>query len=195
MNNIQNTLLKMNQHTMKIIFTIGSCLILTSCTTIYNVNDAILNQGTRYKEPNSGKIAQVRVFYGTGKKIYIYPNSETKKELSKDKDAGLAFTKVSTLGFMKFKYTPKSLSMPYAPENETNFGEFKVPADKPIVVQMTYGYNDGQRYKSCPSKNFKITFEENKNYALIININSRCSYEFYEYRNGQTILMSNVEEI
>ncbi|MBR7682736.1 hypothetical protein [Acinetobacter nosocomialis] len=181
---------------MKISLIIISCLFfLSSCASIYKLNDSILNKGSRYKEPDSGKIAHVRVFYGVGKSIYIYPNSLTKKDLSKDKDSGLAFTNVTTMGFMKRKYTPKSLGMPYAPENADNFGEFKIPADRPIIVQMTYGYNDGQRYEFCPLKTFKVTFEEHKNYALIMNTNSGCTYEFYEYKNNEAIRMTGVEKL
>lgn len=181
---------------MKTLLIIMSCLfLLSSCASIYKLNDSILNQGDRYKEPDSGKMAQVRVFYGIGKNIYIYPNAQTKKELSKDNDGGLAFTNVTTVGFQKLKYTPKSLGMPFAPESATNFGEFKVPADRPIVVQMTYGYNDGHRYESCPFGTFKVTFEENKDYALIMNTNSACRYEFYEYKNGKAIRMTNVEKL
>ena len=128
--------------------------------------------------------------YGIRKRSDIY-----KKELSKDKDGGLAFTSVKTLGFQKFEYAPKSLNMPYAPQSATNFGEFKVPADRPVIVQMTYGYKEGQRYESCPFRMFKVTFEESKDYALIMNINSGCTYEFYEYKNGQALSMKNIEKL
>lgn len=113
--------------------------------------------------------------------------------MPKDKDRGLAFTSITTIGFQNQKYTPKSLGMPYAPENSTNFGEFKVPADKPIVVEMTYGYNNGQRSESCPFRAFKVTFEENKNYALIMNTSSGCKYEFYEYKTPLAVRMTNIE--
>ena len=180
---------------MKKILIISFLFSLSGCATVYKVNDSILNQGSRYKEPASGKTANVRVFYGIGKKIYIYPNSQTKKELSKDKDGGLAFTSVKTLGFQKFEYAPNSLNMPYAPQSATNFGEFKVPADRPVIVQMTYGYKEGQRYESCPFRMFKVTFEESKDYALIMNTNSGCTYEFYEYKNGQALRMKNIEKL
>lgn len=47
-----------------LLITIGSLFFLTSCASVYKMNDSILNlnQGVRYKEPESGKIANVRVF-------------------------------------------------------------------------------------------------------------------------------------
>lgn len=178
-----------------LLITTCSLFVLTSCTSVYKMNDSILNKGVRYKEPESGKTANVRVFYDLGNKIYIYPNSQSKKEMSKDKDGGLAFTSITTLGYQNQKYIPKSLGMPYAPEKSTNFGEFKVPADRYIVVEMTYGYNNGQKYESCPFKAFKVMFEQDKNYALIMNTSSRCSYEFYEYKTPLGVRMTNIEKL
>lgn len=171
---------------------------ISGCTSINRLNDSILNQGTRYKEPTNGKTANVRVFYGLGESIRIFPNSTTKKDIKKDKDKGDAFTSVKTsgmLGATKFEYTPKSLGIPNVPKNNLNYGEFKVPADRPILISMTYSYNNGARTEFCKTKIFKVQFEENKNYSLAININSGCSYSMKEYIGDTIVSLRNVEEL
>lgn len=37
-------------------------IFATGCASINKINDSILNQGVRYKEPVTGKTANVRVF-------------------------------------------------------------------------------------------------------------------------------------
>ncbi|MCX5468626.1 hypothetical protein [Acinetobacter nematophilus] len=106
----------MNRYLLLILFFIFA----NGCATINKINDSILNQGVRYKEPITGKTANVRVFYGLGESIRIFPNSITIKDIKNDKDKGDAFTSVKTsgmLGATKFEYTPKSLGMPNAPIN------------------------------------------------------------------------------
>lgn len=182
----------MNRYLLLILFFIFA----NGCATINKINDSILNQGVRYKEPITGKTANVRVFYGLGESIRIFPNSITIKDIKNDKDKGDAFTSVKTsgmLGATKFEYTPKSLGMPNAPINNLNYGEFKVPADRPILISMTYSYNNGARTEFCKTKVFRVNFEENKNYFLAINVNSGCSYLIKEYVGDIKVPLDNVE--
>ncbi|MCU4313934.1 hypothetical protein KTH46_02730 [Acinetobacter bereziniae] len=182
----------MKKHLLLIFFFIFA----TGCASINKINDSILNQGVRYKEPLTGKTANVRVFYGLGESIRIFPNSIKKEDIKNDKDKGDAFTSVKTsgmLGATKFEYTPKSLGMPNVPTNNLNYGEFKVPANRPILISMTYSYNNGARTEFCKTKIFKVQFEENKNYFLAINVNSGCSYLIEEYVGNIKVPLGNVE--
>lgn len=173
-------------------------ILISSCTSINKINDSIFNQGVRYKEPTIGKTANVRVFYGLGENIRIFPNSTTKADIKNDKDKGDAFTSVKTsgmLGATKFEYTPKSLGMPNTPKNNSNYGEFRVPADRPILISMSYSYNNGIKSYFCKTKLFKVQFEENKNYSLAINVNSGCYYLLEEYIGDTRVALRNVEEL
>lgn len=177
-----------------LVVVLGGLLLLSGCTSISKLNDALL-YGKRYKEPTTGKTAPVRVFYEFGEKIYIYPNSQNLKDMSKDTDAGIAFTSTILKGIGNYSYAPKSLGMPYKPEGES-FGEYKVPADRPVLVKMFYVEGNGQRTYSCSPAVFRVTFEENKNYALYMNVDHiHCNYQFYEYKNEKLVKMNNVEKL
>lgn len=182
---------------MKLLAVLTVILLLPGCI-VYKITDAQDNFGARYKEPTTGKTANVRVFYGSGKDIYIYPNSITKQDIKKDKDKGRAFTEVNTTGFLTgtVHYSPKSLGMPNIPKEGKNFGEFRVPAERPILVSMKYADSDGRIARSCPHRFFKVQFEENKNYSLTLNTDSRCLYQFLEYtQDGKSIQVKSVEKI
>lgn len=169
-------------------------LVLSGCETISKIDGYFVNSATKYKEPTSGKTAQLRVFYGVGKTIDIFPNASNKNEIRHDPEGGSAFTKRFRTGLTTVEYEPKSLGMPHKPDG-TAFGEFKVPANKAIIIAMDYARSDNISSESCPLKYFRVTFEENKNYAVIMKVNSRCSYEFYEYTDTQALKMRNVERL
>ncbi|ENX35256.1 hypothetical protein F889_00923 [Acinetobacter colistiniresistens] len=182
----------------KFFLIVPSLILLSSCASVYKLNDAILNQGTRYTEPTTGKTANVRVFYGLGKNIRIYPNSSTKAEIKNDMDKGDAFTSVKTSGMFgaaKFEYAPKTLGMPNTPKYNLDYGEFKVPAGRPILLSMSYSYNNGARSTFCNTQLFRTEFEENKNYALAINVNSGCYYLIKEYIGDEEVSMKNIEKL
>jgi hypothetical protein len=180
---------------MKNIVILSTLLMLSGCATIYKLDDAITDPGKRYQEPSTGKTAQVRVIYNIGADVSIYPNSLVKKDMLKDPDGGAAITKRNRAGLMKVTYQPKSLGMPDTPKNFSNFGEFKVPADKFILVRMNYSNVDNIRSISCPLKVFKVKFEENKNYTLNMGVGSRCHYQLYENKDNKFVDIKQIEEI
>ncbi|MCU4491834.1 hypothetical protein KTI63_05030 [Acinetobacter guillouiae] len=180
---------------MKSLIILSGFLMLSGCSTIYKLDDAITDPGKRYQEPLNGKTAQVRVFYNVGSDISIYPNTQVKSDMFKDPDGGAAITKRNRAGLMKVTYEPKSLGMPDAPKELSNFGEFKVPADRFILVKMSYSNLNNIRSESCPLKVFKVKFEENKNYTLNMGVGSRCHYQLYENKDNKFVNIKEIEQL
>lgn len=149
-----------------LIFSLSGCAINNMANKIASTQE---NRGKIYKDPIEGPTANVRVFMGDSG-VSIYPNSSKIEDIRLDKDQGQAKINVQLTGFLGFgerKYTQKLLGMPFAPKNTMNYGEFKVPTEKPIIVGMGLRTITRGNYNiSCPYNYYLIQFETNKNYML-----------------------------
>lgn len=182
---------------MKLLIILLSTVLLSGCLATINtkLNHSHYNSVKKYKEPVSGKTAQVRVFYFGGA-VSIHPNSTTRKDIKNDIEGGRTLTKETfsgVPGFGKIEYEPKNLGMPFEPTTTKAFGEFKITTERPVIIEMSYSSNNGTTSKSCSYGFYRAQFEEHKNYAIRV---TGCNYEILEYLdNGKLVPLKNIEKI
>ena len=80
------------------------------------------------------------------------------------------------------EYKQKLLNMPFPPEENRSYSEFKLPANRLLAIGASKGYYNGVEYRGC-GVNAIYKFSENKNYELLDNT-SQCSLQINEIRNN-----------
>lgn len=157
----------------------------TGCVAIDGINNVVANSKDKYKEPTSKDVANMRTFFGDDLQISIFPNSQKRADIKKDKDGGSVATKRYLSGLNSVDFEKKTLGMPFPPQKMI-FSENKVPANQPFIVSMYYSSSElNGKYSlttTCKKKYFLINLEPNKNYGADIDVsNKRCIYRIFEY--------------